>query len=93
MQKKGMYLKCTNMYIEIEEYKEAMHYAQQYVKTAPKDYKGYKLLGFLHEKLGSVKEALKAYRRWTVKTLCIVMLLSWLTANLANHKYSDTMAI
>ncbi|KAL5269077.1 hypothetical protein ACHWQZ_G002792 [Mnemiopsis leidyi] len=63
--KKGMYLKCTNMYIEISEYKEAMHYAQQYVKTAPKDYKGYKLLGFLHEKLGSVKEALKAYRRCT----------------------------
>ena len=62
-QKKALYMKCTNMYTEIGEFREAMNYAQQYIKCAPKDYKGYKMLGLLHEKTGSVKEALKAYRR------------------------------
>lgn len=54
------------MYQEIGEYREAMKYAQHYIKCAPKDYKGYKMAGFLHEKLGSVKEALKAYRRYNL---------------------------
>ena len=67
------------MYIEIGEYREAMNYAQQYIKCAPKDYKGYKILGLLHEKTGSVKEALKAYRRYLRNVELIISLYMTIT--------------
>ena len=62
-QKKGFNLKCAQLYLDCGELKDALSNANNYLKQAPKDATGYKLLGNIQERMGNNKEALKAFRR------------------------------
>eukprot|EP00116_Pleurobrachia_bachei_P001273 sb/3461535/ len=61
--KKGFNLKCAQLYLDCGELKDALSNANNYLKQAPKDAAGYKLLGNIQQRMGNNKEALKAFRR------------------------------